>query len=157
MNQFDIHVTNADGVSRSVKVPFESSDSLRQLIERIEEQAQVDGRALVELALETESVDESRPLTEFNLLNKSLRVQRVCVEVHFESETKQHWFPVSAKWARVHRWACNAFHVANDACAHLELREGSPTGPAINERQDIGPSAECKVVWLVKPGPEPNG
>ncbi len=86
-----------------------------------------------------------------------LRHRRDCVELHFESDIVTHHFPVSWTWGRVHLWACKRFDVPHDACANLELREGSSTGPALNEGAELGVFTGCKGVWLVKPGPEPNG
>jgi hypothetical protein len=156
VKQLDIELTDLGGATRHVQIPYEHSDMVKQIGDRIQETAEVDGIAVIELALGVDAVDESRPFSDFNVTQR-LGVQRVCVEVHFETESEKHWFPVLAKWATVHRWACKEFEVARDACANLELREGSPTGQPINERQPIGESRECKVVWVVKPGPEPNG
>ena len=86
-----------------------------------------------------------------------LRVKRVCVDVHFESEQKPHRFLSKQTWGHVHRWACKHFNISKDACPNLELRDGGPTGPALNDKSRIGYFHECKQVWLVKPGPEPNG
>lgn len=85
------------------------------------------------------------------------RHRRVCVDMHFESEQARHFFPARATWAHVHRWGCHRFDVPKDACANLELHEGSPSGPVLNDRIHIGRHKGCKVVWLVKPGPEPYG
>jgi hypothetical protein len=85
------------------------------------------------------------------------RHQRVCIDLHFESEHLVHHFSPSNRWAQVHRFGCHRFEIPKDACANLELRKGSPDGPALNENSKIGPLSACEVVWLVKPGPEPNG
>lgn len=85
------------------------------------------------------------------------RHRRVCVDLHFESEEAKHDFPARATWARVHHWGCRHFDVPHDACANLELHEGSPTGPVLNDRTHVGHHKGCKTVWLVKPGPEPYG
>jgi hypothetical protein len=85
------------------------------------------------------------------------RHRRVCIDLHFESEEAKHHFPARATWARVHQWGCQHFDVPHDACANLELHEGTPTGPALNDRKHIGRHEGCKTVWLVKPGPEPYG
>lgn len=85
------------------------------------------------------------------------RHRRVCIDLHFESEEAKHHFPARAPWGRVHRWGCEHFDVPKDACANLELHEGSPTGPVLNDRTHIGYHKGCKTVWLVKPGPEPYG
>lgn len=86
------------------------------------------------------------------------RCHTVCVEVHYQSEPPvRHFFNPKQTWEKVHRWACNKFKVAESVCQDLELFDDSPTGPAINEHSAIGRSQECKHVWLIKPGPEPNG
>jgi len=85
------------------------------------------------------------------------RHRRVCIDLHFEADEKRHHFPARAKWSRVHRWGCEHFRVGTDLCANLELREGGPKGPVLSENLPIGHFHGCKVVWLVKPGPEPYG
>lgn len=83
--------------------------------------------------------------------------RRVCIDLHFEADEERHHFPEQARWSRVHRWGCLHFHVGDALCANLELREGGPNGPVLNENLPIGHFQGCKVVWLVKPGPEPYG
>lgn len=85
------------------------------------------------------------------------KLKLVSIDLHFETEEAKHHFPASARWERVHRWGCKRFRVASDACANLELHQGSATGPALNEAKRIGHHEGCLVVWLVKPGPERNG
>lgn len=85
------------------------------------------------------------------------KLHLVCIDVHFESESAMHHFPARSKWAHVHRWACRKFKIAADVAANLELHDGAPGGPVLNESKDIGHHEECRVVWLVKPGPEKNG
>lgn len=85
------------------------------------------------------------------------RLHLVCIDLHFETESKKHHFLPTSKWERVHQWGCHKFHVAADACANLELHSGSPKGPVLNESKEIGRHEGCLVVWLVKPGPEKNG
>jgi hypothetical protein len=80
-----------------------------------------------------------------------------CIDVHFETESAIHHFPSRAKWKHVHYWACRKFKIAKDVSANLELRDGSPEGPVLNESKHIGHFEGCRTVWLVKPGPEPNG
>jgi len=88
---------------------------------------------------------------------RHLRHRRVCIDLRFETEEARHLFPARAHWSRVHEWGCKKFKVAHDACANLELHEGAPDGPPLNEEKEIGHFPDCKAVWLVKPGPEPNG
>ncbi len=83
--------------------------------------------------------------------------RRTCVQIHFETERAEHRFPATAAWGQVHVWACGHFRIPPDLCTNLELREGGPKGPALNEKKQIGVHASCESVWLVKPGPEPNG
>lgn len=86
------------------------------------------------------------------------RRRQTCVEVHYQSEEPaRHFFNPKSPWRVVHEWACRHFKVASAMCQDLELFAGSPTGPALNENLPIGASHECKIVWLAKPGPEPNG
>jgi hypothetical protein len=88
---------------------------------------------------------------------RGLKVHRVCVDLHFETEREVHRFLSRQTWGDVHRFGCHHFHVPADACVNLELRDGSPTGPALNDRSEIGNFTGCRTVWMVKPGPEPNG
>ncbi len=83
--------------------------------------------------------------------------RRVCIDLHFESESKRHDFSSRSTWAQVHEWGCRHFEVPAPICANLQLHEGSPTGPALNDRLQIGHHHGCHDIWLVKPGPEPNG
>ena len=85
------------------------------------------------------------------------KLKLACIDLHFETESGKHHFLASATWGRVHRWGCKKFRVASDACANLELHSGSPKGPVLNEAKHIGHHEGCREVWLVKPGPEPNG
>lgn len=85
------------------------------------------------------------------------RLQLTCIDLHFESESVKHRFLARSTWARVHHWGCRKFHIAADVAANLELRDGAPDGPALNEAKPIGHHEGCQVVWLVKPGPESNG
>ena len=85
------------------------------------------------------------------------RHRRACIDLHFEADEMRHHFPVQSLWSRVHRWGCEQFHVDHTLCANLELREGGPKGPVLNENLPVGCFHGCKVVWLVKPGPEPYG
>jgi hypothetical protein len=83
--------------------------------------------------------------------------RRVCVDLHFESESRKHDFSSRSTWGDVHEWGCRHFDVPTMVCANLQLHADSPTGPVLNDRMHIGRYHGCKTVWLVKPGPEPNG
>src|ERR1039457_5657064 len=61
------------------------------------------------------------------------KLQLVCIDVHFETEQATHHFLSRSTWAHVHRWACLKFKIAADAAANLEMRDGAPTGPILNE------------------------
>ena len=153
--ELDVH---GAGASQAIPINYENTDRVDELIARIDEQARIDGASILTLALDSDApLDQSQLVKDLKLKHTALKVHRVCVEVHFESEQARHNFPVSARWARVHRWACRHFTVSHDACANLELRAGAQDGPALNERKEIGASDDCRVVWLVKPGAEPNG
>lgn len=86
------------------------------------------------------------------------RTRRVCVEVSYQSDGPiRRVFNPRQPWRHVHEWACRQFNVAASMCQDLELFEGSPTGPVLNENTPIGRSASCKTVWLGKLGAEANG
>lgn len=86
------------------------------------------------------------------------RRRQTCVEVHYQSEEPaRHFFNPKSPWRVVHEWACRHFKVAASMCRDLELFAGAPTGSPLNENLPIGTSQDCKIVWLAKPGPEPNG
>jgi hypothetical protein len=85
------------------------------------------------------------------------RHRRVCIDLHFESEEAKQHFPARATWSRVHHWGCNHFKVPHDICPNLELHQGTPAGPVLNDRTHIGHHKGCETVWLIKPGPEPYG
>lgn len=85
------------------------------------------------------------------------RLKRVCISLHFESESVQHQFPARAKWEQVHKWGVKHFNIASDVSANLELHRETPTGLLLNEKTVIGHFQGCQDVWLVKPGPENNG
>jgi hypothetical protein len=158
MKSIEIELEAADGSLTTVAVAYGDQERIREVIERYEQAGETERGAVLDAALATVSqLDDARFAGEIAWPEERVRLKRACVEVFVEGEPKQHNFPIRARWARVHRWGCHAFGIARDACVHLELREGGPTGPALNERQEIGPQVGCKVVWLVKPGPEPNG
>jgi hypothetical protein len=158
VNTIDLELQEQDGAHSSLAVPYETTESVHDVLQRLDRAGELERSAALDAALSTiQGLDDKRPLADIIWPARPIRVQRVCVDLHFETEAKQAQFPAQAKWARVHRWGCHAFKIASDACAHLELHEGSPTGPALNERQAIGVHTGCKTVWLVKPGPEPNG
>lgn len=158
MKTIDLELQEQDGAHSTLAVPYETNESVRDVLQRLDRTGELERSAALHAALALiQCLDDKRPLGDITWPMHPIRVQRVCVDLHFETEAKPAQFPANADWARVHRWGCHAFKIASDACAHLELREGSPTGPALNERQRIGVHAGCKPVWLVKPGPEPNG
>lgn len=145
------------GEAGTAPISYEDLDRVELLIARIDEHG-IDGASILALALDSEvALDPSRQVKDLQFKQREIKVHRVCVELHFESDKRRHHFPVHAHWARVHRWGCRHFPIAHDACANLELRLGAPDGPALNELKPIGASDECLVVWLVKPGSEPNG
>lgn len=109
------------------------------------------------LSIDGAHLPKEMALHDYLLQGHKLHLKRVCIDLHFETETAMHKFSPRATWERVHLWGCGHFHIPHDLCANLELREGSPSGPALNENVKIGEFPDCKTVWLVKPGPEPNG
>ncbi|MEQ1802607.1 MAG: hypothetical protein ABL989_11845 [Gammaproteobacteria bacterium] len=137
---------------------IQPEQTVQVLIERIDAAGQVDGHSLLEETLGVLPVAAlTTPLGDRLQRLKHLKTHRVCVELHFETDTAKRWFPTRARWAAVHRWGCRQFQVAANTCAHLELRLATPDGPPVNEAQPIGQNAECVTAWLIKPGAEPNG
>ena len=158
MSNIDIQLEDEDGARTLLAVTYESGERIGDAIARLDRADELDRSSALEAAIATVPVlDYDRVLGDIAWPTQPIILRRVSIELHFEGEAKRARFPARAKWARVHRWGCRAFTIASDACAHLELREGSPAGPALNERQEIGPHAGSEIVWLVKPGPEPNG
>lgn len=158
MYKLDLEISDKKDGNRVLHIPFDPEDSLGVFVEKVNEHAGVDGHAVLELALDAMVPENlSIRLKDTPIRHRVLRFHRVCINVHFETDSAYHWFPSQARWALVHRWACRHFAVANDACANLELRKSSFSGPPINERQAIGSDEDCREVWLVKPGAEQNG
>ena len=132
--------------------------TLKDLVERIEQVADIDGRSVVELALgEALGVDDGIVVSTLHFRHPNVHTRRQCVTLHFEGEEQQRKFPATATWGRVHQFGCRTFDIAKDACANLELHLNTIDGPVANERKQIGHHEGCIDVWLVKPGPEPNG
>lgn len=132
----------------NVVLDCESEPTHRQLADKLAPVLTLDAEDLVEEFTEDGSFDAGR---------KHAKLKLECIDVHFETESATHHFLARMKWKRVHQWACKKFTIAKDLCANLELRDGSPDGPALNEAKPIGHLEGCRTVWLVKPGPEQNG
>jgi hypothetical protein len=153
-----VEVEEGGGVVRVVECEVSPEESVHAAARRLAELIGVETDELVEdLGAGGVTFEREAPVRDCLIHGERWRHRRVCIELHFETEHVVRTFPPRATWVRVHRWGCHRFHVPQDACANLELREGEPTGPALNEKVEIGVFAGCKVVWLVKPGPEPNG
>jgi hypothetical protein len=153
-----IDVEERGSIVRSVDYEVSAADSVESVAKRLAQELGVDtDEVLADLGTNGVRFEKDKLVDECLAHGHRWRHRRVCIELHFESEQSVHHFPAGAHWRRVHRWGCKKFEVANDACVNLELREGSETGPALNEKAEIGVFPGCKTVWLVKPGPEPNG
>ena len=148
-----------DGVVvRTLEYDLGESDSVEQLAERVAADIDADlDDVLVDLGFDGVELKKEDRLGDVLKGDRRLRHRRVCIDLHFESESVTRRFSPNTRWRRVHRFGCRKFDVANDACANLELHEDDPKGPALNEAVEIGSFTGCKTVWLVKPGPEPNG
>jgi len=143
---------------RSVEVETNQHDTIGTIAPRFAALLELEPEEILEdLSLDGEQLDQHRRIQDCNGHGHHLCHRRVCVNIHFETETHKHHFPARATWSRVHRWGCKHFHVAHDACANLELHEGAIDGPVLNDSKEIGHFPGCKDVWLVKPGAEPNG
>lgn len=133
----------------TIKIECDAEPTHHHLAEKLAEVLTIGVEELVEeFAAEQEIYDASR---------HHCRLKLECIDVHLESESATHHFPARAKWKNISHWACKKFRIAKDASANLELRDGSAEGPALNESKRIGRFEGCRTVWLVKPGPEPNG
>jgi hypothetical protein len=142
-----------DGVvSQTLECEAATDETAMSVAKRLSDQLGVD----VEEILPDLGVERDQPF-KHDGPERRVRHRRVCVDLHFETEHVRHRFSAHARWARVRRWGCRRFDVPRDACANLELREGDPTGQALNEQRPIGVFPGCKTVWLIKPGAEPNG
>jgi hypothetical protein len=153
-----VEVEEAGEVVRSAECEVSEAESVRAVARRLASQLAVEVEELeADLGVAGITFEPEAPVRECIAGGTHWRHRRVCVELHFESETVIHHFPPRWHWAKVHHFGCRHFHVSHDACANLELREGTPAGPALNEKVEVGVFPGCKSVWLVKPGPEPNG
>lgn len=157
MKILQFEVEGSDGGSRCVDVPYHEGERVEDAVARLERESAHEYGALLDAGAAAIGVPQNASLGSVQWPGHSIRLRVVCVAVRFEGETKESLFPANARWARVHRWACNAFGVAADACGHLELHDGDPKGPVLNESHQIGRHDGCRTVCLVKPGPEPNG
>lgn len=154
-----IEIVEAHGsVARFAECAASEEECIRDLAGRMAQQLEIEAEELMlDLGVGDIRFDQNARVGECIKHGNHWLHRRVCVDLRFESESIVHHFAPKSTWARVHRWGCHHFHIAGDACANLELREGSPTGPALNENAELGVFAGCKTVWLVKPGPEVNG
>jgi len=154
-----IDIEGSDGSPKSIAIDADGSETIEAIAVKAAKDLGIDPAELMD-DLGTDDVLFAKQDTVDKCIRHGhkWRHRRVCIEVHYQSEpATRHFFNPKKHWRVVHEWACKHFHVAEAMCQDLELFAGSPTGPALNENQPIGESAECRVVWLAKPGPEPNG
>lgn len=142
--------------ARVVQCVGEPHESVHVIIRRALIVSDLADHELVEV-IEQDDIVVAENVLARELPHHRVKVHLTCVVVHFEGQHAEHFFASRARWSRVHHWACDKFEVAKDACPNLELYEGSPKGPALNEKLPVGKSKDCLAVWLVKPGPEPYG
>ena len=143
-----IEVEQRGAPAEKIELEFEAQPEHREVAERLAAVLALDAEELlVELAAAHRDGHQ----------HGHHRLHLTCIDLHFESESAKHRFLARSTWARVHRWGCRRFHIAADIAPNLELRDGAPDGPALNEAKPIGHHEGCQVVWLVKPGPESNG
>jgi len=156
--QLSIEVEEKGEVIRTVTAEVIPTETLEIVVRRSAGELAVDVEELLgDLVADGKSLDPGQTVAEALAHSHRIRHRRVCVDLHFETEHLEHLFPANGTWSLVHRFGCKKFEVPRDACANLELHGGSPTGPALNDQVRIGHFPGCKTVWLVKPGPEPNG
>jgi hypothetical protein len=153
-----IEVEEGNAVVASAEYDASPEDTVERVVSNVAPRLGLEAsEILLDLGAGSQRFEQSARVSDCIEHGHRWKHRRTCINVYFESEHREHKFPASSTWARVHRWACEHFHVPPDLCANLELRLGSPTGPALNEKKEVGVFAGCEVVWLVKPGPEPNG
>lgn len=152
--RIQISLRDSDDAPKDLEFDVAPTATVSDLARAVAERLDVEVSEILDaLSIDGVPIDVAQPVSK----HPKLHFRRVCVEVHFETEAKKRLFASRARWERVHSWACRVFDVAPDLCANLELHLGEPGGPAINEKERIGEFAGCKVVWLVRPGAEPNG
>ena len=153
-----IDVEEKGEVIRTISVDFNPTETFESVVRRSAGELEIPVEDLLgDLVADGKVVDPGQSVVEALCHGHRVRHRRACIDLRFETEHIEHQFPVNGTWGLVHRFGCDKFEVSGDACANLELREGSETGPALNEKMRIGQFTGCKTVWLVKPGPEPNG
>lgn len=156
-----IDLEDKDGQHHSATIDVSDQESLETIAIRVAEEFKIEPSEVIE-GLGTDDIAFSKHDSVSDCTRNGkrwqCRRQQTCVEVRYQSENPaRHFFNPKNPWRVVHEWACRHFKVASAMCRDLELFAGSPTGPALNENLPIGTSHECKIVWLAKPGPEPNG
>jgi hypothetical protein len=153
MKTLVVDVEEAGEIITSAKIDITDSDTIETVAQRASAAAGLDVDEFIDSVNgELEAVTDKS-----HGKDTTVKIHRVCIELHFESNTLSHNFSANSKWSRVHRWACKQFTIARDACANLELHDGTENGPVLNESARIGSFTGCKPVWLVKPGPEQYG
>jgi len=156
--KLEIEVLEEGSVVRAATTDAQPHETVEAVARRLAPELAVNVEELLaELALDDEILKLDATVSDVLKQGPKIRHRRVCVDLHFESESIKHMFAANNRWAAVHRFGCKHFNVASDACANLELHEGSATGSALNDQGRIGLFTGCKTVWLVKPGAEPNG
>jgi hypothetical protein len=156
--KIDVDVEEGNAVVQSLVCEADPQETIEQFASKLASQIGMDTEDVLEsLGTNGTSFQRHERVGECIHHGNRWRHRRVCLDVRFESENEVHYFSPRAPWRRVHHWGCTQFKVAHDACANLELHDGSSEGPVLNEKVQIGSFAGCKTVWLVKPGPEPNG
>jgi len=156
--RIQIDVEESGVIVRSAEEEVAPDETIEAIVKRIAPKLEIEAEELME-ELRTDGVAFEKDMVAGDCMRHGhrWRHQRVCIDFHFESEHLVYHFSPANRWAQVHRFGCHRFEIPRDACANLELHKGSPDGPALNENSRIGRLSGCEMIWLVKPGPEPNG
>ena len=154
-----IDLDDGSGPSKSVTVEVEADEQVETVVARAAAALGINPTELTaDIGTDSISFESQDSVRDCIRHGRRWHSRRVRVEIHYQIVPAiRHFFSPKQTWQRVHEWACKHFTVAAAMCKDLELFAGSPTGPALNENLPIGASHECKIVWLAKPGPEPNG
>lgn len=155
-----IDVVEDGEVLKMAESEVSENDTLEAVVSRLAKELEIESEEIFsDFDVDGKKFDRNMRFIDCKGISDHLTHQRVCIEIHFETEVETHRFSTSETWGKVHDWACNnkTFNIPKNLCANLELREGSPTGEPLNDQKRIGPVIGCKVVWLVNPGSEKYG
>lgn len=100
VSSIDIQLEDDNGAPTMLVVTYESSERICDVIARLDREHELDRGAALEAAIATIPVrDYNHLLREVAWPGQPIILRRVCLELHFESDSKRAWFPTRAKWS----------------------------------------------------------